>query len=180
MAAPLRGRPGVVRALNIVNRGIVVVFYGAYALLLGWACVSRSVEAGSPRRRHRRGVRRSEFLPEAVQCAAALRVLLHRAAHCSRWRGQVVSEPAYLLGLRHCGKLVCGQRARCRRAAGRGRCARGLPRSRRRALSARRCCRAPSSALPRVRLLLFLRRCSKGLTWGLQPEGACALRKLMP
>lgn len=39
-AAPLRGRPGVARALNIVNRGIVVVFYGAYALLLGWACVS--------------------------------------------------------------------------------------------------------------------------------------------
>lgn len=39
-AAPLRGRPGVVRALNIVNRGIVIVFYGAYALLLGWACVS--------------------------------------------------------------------------------------------------------------------------------------------
>lgn len=39
-AAPLRGRPGFVRALNIVNRGIVVVFYGAYALLLGWACVS--------------------------------------------------------------------------------------------------------------------------------------------
>lgn len=39
-AAPLRGRPGVVRALNIVNRGIVVVFYGAFALLLGWACVS--------------------------------------------------------------------------------------------------------------------------------------------
>ena len=39
-AAPLRGRPGVVRALNIVNHGIVVVFYGAYALLLGWACVS--------------------------------------------------------------------------------------------------------------------------------------------
>lgn len=39
-AAPLRGRPGVVRALNIVNRGIVVVFYASYALLLGWACVS--------------------------------------------------------------------------------------------------------------------------------------------
>lgn len=39
-AAPLRGRPGVVRALNIVNRGIVVVFYGAFALLLGWACMS--------------------------------------------------------------------------------------------------------------------------------------------
>lgn len=39
-AAPLRGRPGVVRALNIVNRGTVVVFYAAYALLLGWACVS--------------------------------------------------------------------------------------------------------------------------------------------
>lgn len=39
-AAPLRGRPGVVRALNIVNRGIEVVFYAAYALLLGWACVS--------------------------------------------------------------------------------------------------------------------------------------------
>ena len=39
-AAPLRGRLGVVRALNIVNRGIVVVFYGAFALLLGWACVS--------------------------------------------------------------------------------------------------------------------------------------------
>ena len=39
-AAPLRGRPGVVRALNIVNHGIVVVFYGAYALLLGWACMS--------------------------------------------------------------------------------------------------------------------------------------------
>lgn len=39
-AAPLRGRPGVVRALNIVNRGIVIVFYVAYALLLGWACVS--------------------------------------------------------------------------------------------------------------------------------------------
>lgn len=36
-AAPLRGRPGVVRALNIVNHGIVVVFYAAYALLLGWA-----------------------------------------------------------------------------------------------------------------------------------------------
>lgn len=39
-AAPLRGRPGVVRALDVVNRGIVVVFYGAFALLLGWACVS--------------------------------------------------------------------------------------------------------------------------------------------
>ena len=39
-AAPLRGRPGVVRALNIVNRGIVIVFYVVYALLLGWACVS--------------------------------------------------------------------------------------------------------------------------------------------
>lgn len=39
-AAPLRGRPGVVRALNIVNHGIVVVFYAAYAPLLGWACVS--------------------------------------------------------------------------------------------------------------------------------------------
>lgn len=39
-AAPLRGRPGVARALNIVNHGIVVVFYAAYALLLGWACVS--------------------------------------------------------------------------------------------------------------------------------------------
>lgn len=39
-AAPLRGRPGVVRALNIVNRGIVIVFYVAYALLLGWVCVS--------------------------------------------------------------------------------------------------------------------------------------------
>lgn len=39
-AAPLRDRPGVVRALNIVNRGIVIVFYVAYALLLGWACVS--------------------------------------------------------------------------------------------------------------------------------------------
>ena len=39
-AAPLRGRPGVVRVLNIVNHGIVVVFYAAYALLLGWACVS--------------------------------------------------------------------------------------------------------------------------------------------
>lgn len=39
-AAPLRGRPGVARALNIVNRGIVVVFYGAFALLLGWACMS--------------------------------------------------------------------------------------------------------------------------------------------
>ena len=39
-AAPLRGRPGVVRALNIVNHGIVVVFYAAYALLLGWACMS--------------------------------------------------------------------------------------------------------------------------------------------
>lgn len=39
-AAPLRGRPGVVRALDIVNHGIVVVFYAAYALLLGWACVS--------------------------------------------------------------------------------------------------------------------------------------------
>lgn len=39
-AAPLRGRPGVVRALNIVNRGIVIVFYVVYALLFGWACVS--------------------------------------------------------------------------------------------------------------------------------------------
>lgn len=38
--APLRGRPGVVRALNVVNRSIVVVFYAAYALLLGWACAS--------------------------------------------------------------------------------------------------------------------------------------------
>ena len=130
-AAPLRGRPGVVRALNIVNRGIVIVFYVVYALLFGWACVSdpwRLVPLV--------GVRRSEFLPEAVQCAAALRVLRHRAAHCSRWRGEVVSEPAHLLGLRHCGKLVRGQRACCRRAAGRGRCARGLPRSRRCALSA--------------------------------------------
>ena len=139
----------------------------------------RSVEAGSPRRRHRRGVRRSEFLPEAVQCAAALRVLRHRAAHCSRWRGEVVSEPAHLLGLRHCGKLVRGQRACCRRAAGRGRCSRFA------AFSAVCTFRVtllpvPSLALLRVRLLLFLRRCSKGLTWGLQPEGACALRKLMP
>ncbi len=39
-AAPLRGRPGVVQVLNIVNRGIVVVFYVAYALLLGWACLN--------------------------------------------------------------------------------------------------------------------------------------------
>lgn len=39
-AAPLRGRPGVVRALDVVNRAIVVVFYGAFALLLGWACMS--------------------------------------------------------------------------------------------------------------------------------------------
>ena len=39
-AAPLRGRPGVVRALNIVNHGLGVVVYAAYALLLGWACVS--------------------------------------------------------------------------------------------------------------------------------------------
>lgn len=37
---PMRGRPGVVRALNIVNRGIVIVFYVVYALLFGWACVS--------------------------------------------------------------------------------------------------------------------------------------------
>ena len=47
-AAPLRGRPGVVRALNIVNRGIVVVFYAAYALLLGWACVSDPSSASPP------------------------------------------------------------------------------------------------------------------------------------
>lgn len=39
-AAPLRGRPGVVQVLNIVNRGIVAVFYVAYALLLGWACLN--------------------------------------------------------------------------------------------------------------------------------------------
>ena len=110
-AAPLRGRPGVVRALNIVNHGIVVVFYAAYALLLGWACVSDPWKL-------------------------APLVLLHRAAHCSRWRGQVVPEPSCLLGLRHRGKLVCGQRARCRRAAGCGCRACGLPRPRRRALSA--------------------------------------------
>lgn len=38
--APLRGRPRVVRALGVVNRGIVAVFYVAYALLLGWAGMS--------------------------------------------------------------------------------------------------------------------------------------------
>lgn len=39
-AAPLRGRPRVVRALRVANRAIVVVFYAAYALLLGWVGVS--------------------------------------------------------------------------------------------------------------------------------------------
>lgn len=38
--APLRGRPFVVRALNAVNRGIVVLFYVAYGLLLAWACAT--------------------------------------------------------------------------------------------------------------------------------------------
>lgn len=38
--APLRGRPRIVRALRAANRGIVVLFYAAYALLLGWVCVS--------------------------------------------------------------------------------------------------------------------------------------------
>ena len=33
-AAPLRSRPGVVRALRVLNRGIVGVFYAAYAVLL--------------------------------------------------------------------------------------------------------------------------------------------------
>lgn len=35
--APLRGRPSFVRCLRAVNRGLVVAFYGAYAVLLGWA-----------------------------------------------------------------------------------------------------------------------------------------------
>ena len=39
-AAPLRSRPGVVRALRVLNRGIVGVFYAAYAVLLGWACAT--------------------------------------------------------------------------------------------------------------------------------------------
>lgn len=38
--APLRRRPGLARALGAVNRGLVAVFYGAYAVLLGWALVT--------------------------------------------------------------------------------------------------------------------------------------------
>ena len=132
-AAPLRGRPGVVRALNIVNRGIVVVFYAAYALLLGWACVSDPwrlvplvgvtavgfVAVSFFRRRFN--------APRPYECCAIAALIA---------RGQVVPEPSCLLCLRHRGKLVCGQRARCRRAAGCGCRACDLPRPRRRALSA--------------------------------------------
>lgn len=160
-AAPLRGRPGVVRALNIVNRGIVVVFYAAYALLARVGLRERSVEAGSPRRRHRRGVRRSEFLPEAVQCAAALRVLRHRAAHCSRWRRASRSRavmpslpsPSRQVGLRPARPLpsCCWLRLSClRSAASSAACTFRVMSS-----------SVPSLAPPRVRLLLFWRRCSK-------------------
>lgn len=38
--APLRKRPGLARGLSVVNRGLVAVFYGAYAVLLGWALVT--------------------------------------------------------------------------------------------------------------------------------------------
>ena len=132
-AAPLRGRPGVVRALNIVNRGIVVVFYGAYALLLGWACVSDPWKLAPLVGVTAVGFAAVSFFrrrfnaPRPYECCAIAPLIA---------RGQVVSEPAYLLCLRHRGKLVCGQRARCRRAAGCGCRACGLPRPRRRALSA--------------------------------------------
>ena len=137
----------------------------------------RSVEAGSPRRRHRRGVRRSEFLPEAVQCAAALRVLRHRGAHCSRAsRSRAVMpslpSPSRQVGLRPARPLpsCCWLRLSClRSAASSAACTFRVMSS-----------SVPSLAPPRVRLLLFWRRCSKGLTWGLQPKGACSLRKLMP
>ena len=110
-AAPLRGRPGVVRALNIVNRGIVVVFYAAYALLLGWACVSDPwrlvplvgvtavgfVAVSFFRRRFN--------APRPYECCAIAALIARDGA------GKSVPEPSYLLGLRHRGKLVCGQRA---------------------------------------------------------------------
>ena len=118
-AAPLRGRPGVVRALNIVNRGIVVVFYAAYALLLGWACVS------DPWR----------LAPLVGVTAVGFAAVSFFRRRFNAPRPYECCSIAPLIA-RDCGKLVRGQRARCRRAAGRGRCARGLPRSRRRALSA--------------------------------------------
>ena len=119
----------------------------------------RSVEAGSPRRRHR---------------AAPSRRSLLAMARVSRFRVGIPSRPS---PLRQVGSWpvcplpsCCWSRPVCSRFA---------------AFSAACTFRVtllpvPSLAPLRVRLLLFLRRCSKGLTWGLQPEGACALRKLMP
>lgn len=42
--APLRGRPFLVRGLGLANRGLVAVFYLAYAVLLGWALVTAPVK----------------------------------------------------------------------------------------------------------------------------------------
>ena len=127
-AAPLRGRPGVVRALNIVNRGIVIVFYGAYALLLGWACVSDPWKLAPLV-----GVTAVGFVAVSF---FRKRFNAPRPYECCAIAPLIARDPPRLLGLRHCGKLVRGQRACCRRAVPRGRRARGLPRSRRRALSA--------------------------------------------
>ena len=107
-AAPLRGRPGVVRALNIVNHGIVVVFYAAYALLLGWACVSDPWKLAPLVGVTAVGFVAVSFFRKRFNAPRPYECCANRAAHCSRRRGQVVSEPACLLGLRHCGKLVRG------------------------------------------------------------------------
>ena len=168
-AAPLRGRPGVVRALNIVNHGIVVVFYAAYALLLGWACVSDPWKLAPLV-----GVTGGCSMRRGPTSAAPSRRSLLAMARASRFRVGIPSRPS---PLRQVGSWPACPLPSC--------CWSRPVRSRFAAFSAACTFRVtllpvPSLAPLRVRLLLFLRRCSKGLTWGLQPEGACALRKLMP
>ena len=171
-AAPLRGRPGVVRALNIVNRGIVVVFYAAYALLLGWACVSDPWRLAPLVGVTAVGFVAVSFFrkrfnaPRPYECCAIAPASRSRAVMPSR------PSPSRQVGLRPARPLpsCCWLRLSClRSAASSAACTFRVMSS-----------SVPSLAPPRVRLLLFWRRCSKGLTWGLQPEGACALRKLMP
>ena len=130
-AAPLRGRPGVVRALNIVNHGIVVVFYAAYALLLGWACVSDPWKLAPLVGVTAVGFAAVSFFrrrfnaPRPYECCSIAPLIARDGAGKSFPSRHAFSAFAIA------AKLVCGQRARCRRAAGCG-CARGLPRSRRR------------------------------------------------
>ena len=173
-AAPLRGRPGVVRALNIVNRGIVVVFYAAYALLLGWACVSDPwrlvplvgvtavgfVAVSFFRRRFN--------APRPYECCAIAALIARDGAGKSfpsrhafsafaiaaSWFAASAPVAVVLLVAAFMTSAACTFRVMSSSV--------------------------PSLAPSRVRLLLFWRRCSKGLTWGLQPKGACSLRKLMP